>query len=189
MSGRGRNSKYFVNPVDYFRCVYNRSAGYVAVGVWPVDIFQLYKPLAVHRAGLYGFRHIQESGRQQSTRFDCKMRLDVLTTGGTLDKVYFDAKSEYEVGDPVVGSLPEKMGVGFEYSDDQLMRVDSKQDGYGVRRPLSKVTVCECSVDFRSTSKLANSFRSINCSITGDTLQAGHALPMNNKKKSENCFA
>jgi len=29
------------------------------------------------------------------------MRLDVLTTGGTLDKVYFDAKSEYEVGDPV----------------------------------------------------------------------------------------
>ena len=74
------------------------------------------------------------------------MRLDVLTTGGTLDKVYFDAKSEYEVGDPVVGSLPEKMGVGFEYSDDQLMRVDSKQDGYGVRRPLSKVTVCECSV-------------------------------------------
>ena len=117
------------------------------------------------------------------------MRLDVLTTGGTLDKVYFDAKSEYEVGDPVVGSLPEKMGVGFEYSDDQLMRVDSKQDGYGVRRPLSKVTVCECSVVLRSTSKLANSFRSINWPITGDTLQAGHALPMNNKKKSENCLA
>ncbi len=118
------------------------------------------------------------------------MRLDVLTTGGTLDKVYFDAKSQYEVGIPVVGSLPEKMGgVGFEYSVDQLMRVDSKQDGYGVRRPLSKVTVCECSVVFRSTSKLANSFRSINWPITGDTLQAGHALPMNNKKKSENCFA
>lgn len=112
------------------------------------------------------------------------MRLDVLTTGGTLDKVYFDAKSEYEVGNPVVGSSPEKMGgVGFEYS------VDSKQDGYGVRRPLSKVTVCECSVVFRSTSKLANSFRSINWPITGDTLQAGHALPMNNKKKSENCLA
>lgn len=53
------------------------------------------------------------------------MRLDVLTTGGTLDKVYFDAKSEYEVGDPVVGSLLEKMGVGFEYNVDQLMRVDS----------------------------------------------------------------
>ena len=40
------------------------------------------------------------------------MRLDVLTTGGTLDKVYFDAKSEYEVGIPVVGSLPEKVGGG-----------------------------------------------------------------------------
>ena len=40
------------------------------------------------------------------------MRLDVLTTGETLDKVYFDAKSEYEVGNPVVGSLSEKMGGG-----------------------------------------------------------------------------
>ena len=53
------------------------------------------------------------------------MFLDILTTGGTLDKIYFDAKSEFEVGDPVVGSLLEKMGVGFEFSVDQLMRIDS----------------------------------------------------------------
>ena len=80
----------------------------------------------------------------------------------------------------------------ISYSQFDVIRsysFDRKQDGYGVRRPLSKVTVCECSVVFRSTFKLANSFRSINCSITGDTLQAGHALPMNNKKKSENCLA
>ena len=53
------------------------------------------------------------------------MFLDILTTGGTLDKIYFDAKSEFEAGDPVVGSLLEKMGVGFEFSVDQLMRIDS----------------------------------------------------------------
>ena len=53
------------------------------------------------------------------------MKLDVLTTGGTIDKIYFDQKSEYEVGDPVVGSLLESMNVGFDYEVDQLMKLDS----------------------------------------------------------------
>ncbi|NKB32203.1 MAG: asparaginase [Pseudomonadales bacterium] len=53
------------------------------------------------------------------------MFLDVLTTGGTIDKIYFDKKSEFEVGDPVVGKLLEAMDVGFEFQVDALMRVDS----------------------------------------------------------------
>ena len=38
------------------------------------------------------------------------MQLEVFTTGGTIDKIYFDKKSEFEVGDPVVGTLLEAMG-------------------------------------------------------------------------------
>lgn len=53
------------------------------------------------------------------------MFLDILTTGGTIDKIYFDKKSEFEVGEPVVGKLLEAMNVGFEFAVDQLMRVDS----------------------------------------------------------------
>ena len=30
------------------------------------------------------------------------MKIKILTTGGTIDKVYFDAKSEYEVGPPQI---------------------------------------------------------------------------------------
>jgi L-asparaginase len=30
------------------------------------------------------------------------MSLLVITTGGTIDKVYFDATSDYEVGEPTV---------------------------------------------------------------------------------------
>ena len=33
------------------------------------------------------------------------MRLRVIATGGTIDKVYFDAASTYDVGDPQVGPL------------------------------------------------------------------------------------
>ena len=51
--------------------------------------------------------------------------LQIFTTGGTVDKVYFDALSEFQIGDPVVGGILESMNVGFEVSVDELMRLDS----------------------------------------------------------------
>ena len=41
------------------------------------------------------------------------MNLHIITTGGTIDKIYFDDKSDFQVGDPVIGGLLEKMQVGF----------------------------------------------------------------------------
>ncbi len=38
------------------------------------------------------------------------MKLHIITTGGTIDKIYFDAKSDYQVGEPVIGELLKKMG-------------------------------------------------------------------------------
>ena len=52
-------------------------------------------------------------------------KLQIFTTGGTVDKVYFDALSEFQIGDPVVGGILESMNVGFEVSVDELMRLDS----------------------------------------------------------------
>ena len=51
--------------------------------------------------------------------------LHIFTTGGTIDKVYFDALSEYQIGDPVIGAMLEQMNVGFEYQVSELMRLDS----------------------------------------------------------------
>ena len=31
------------------------------------------------------------------------MKLRIITTGGTMDKLYYDANSEYEVGEPQIG--------------------------------------------------------------------------------------
>ena len=36
------------------------------------------------------------------------MKIRILTTGGTIDKVYFDAKSTYEVGEPQIGEVLER---------------------------------------------------------------------------------
>ena len=53
------------------------------------------------------------------------MELAVFTTGGTIDKVYFDKKSDYEVGDAIVGPLLTSMGVGFDFTVEELMKIDS----------------------------------------------------------------
>lgn len=52
-------------------------------------------------------------------------KLLVLTTGGTLDKVYFDALSEFQVGDPVVGDILTAMNVNFDFELQEVCRKDS----------------------------------------------------------------
>ncbi len=53
------------------------------------------------------------------------MSLLVLTTGGTIDKVYFDASSEYEVGEPTVPHVFREAGVGLEWRLESVFRKDS----------------------------------------------------------------
>ena len=53
------------------------------------------------------------------------MKLHIITTGGTIDKIYFDAKSDYQVGEPVIGELLAKMAVGFVFTVESAMRKDS----------------------------------------------------------------
>lgn len=52
-------------------------------------------------------------------------KLHIFTTGGTIDKIYFDAKSEYEVGEPQIGEILREIGVTFPFEITSLMRKDS----------------------------------------------------------------
>lgn len=49
----------------------------------------------------------------------------ILTTGGTIDKLYFDALSSYQVGDTVVDRLLQTARVTLPYRIVELMRKDS----------------------------------------------------------------
>ena len=53
------------------------------------------------------------------------MKVNVITTGGTIDKIYYDAKDDYQVGDPVIGDLLERMQVAFDYEVHPILRKDS----------------------------------------------------------------
>ena len=53
------------------------------------------------------------------------MKLRILTTGGTFDKVYFDANSEFHFGHPIVADLLEEANISFDYQIESLMQKDS----------------------------------------------------------------
>ncbi len=52
-------------------------------------------------------------------------RVRVLAVGGTIDKVYFDAKSDYEIGEPQAGAILHEAGVSFDFTVESVLRKDS----------------------------------------------------------------
>ena len=53
------------------------------------------------------------------------MQIEIITTGGTIDKVYFDAKSRFEVGEPQVRELLAEANLSLDISVTPLLRKDS----------------------------------------------------------------
>ncbi len=53
------------------------------------------------------------------------MKIKIFTTGGTIDKIYFDRESDYQVGDPQAGGVLERANVVFEYEVESILRKDS----------------------------------------------------------------
>jgi L-asparaginase len=51
--------------------------------------------------------------------------LTIVATGGTIDKIYFDDKSAYQIGAPQIGEILTQLGVAFEFEVIALMRKDS----------------------------------------------------------------
>jgi len=52
-------------------------------------------------------------------------KLLIITTGGTIDKIYFDDKSDYQIGEPQISQILHAMHVAFDFEVSALMRRDS----------------------------------------------------------------
>jgi L-asparaginase len=80
--------------------------------------------------------------RKRSTAVgaDTREPILVVTTGGTIDKVYFDAKSEFEVGRSMVGDLLREAQVHAPYETLEVVRKDSldltDEDRESIRRSI-----------------------------------------------------
>lgn len=54
-----------------------------------------------------------------------KHQVKIFCTGGTIDKVYFDALSEYQIGDPVVNNILKEALAKFSFEVDSILKKDS----------------------------------------------------------------
>lgn len=53
------------------------------------------------------------------------MKIRIIATGGTIDKIYFDKKNDYQVGEPQIAEVLKVANVTFDYEVVSLLRKDS----------------------------------------------------------------
>jgi len=56
-------------------------------------------------------------------------RLLIITTGGTIDKIYFDDKSDYQIGESQISQILRAMNVAFDVEVNEVLRKDSLHMG------------------------------------------------------------
>jgi L-asparaginase len=100
------------------------------------------------------------------------MLIQIFTTGGTIDKVYFDARSDYEVGDPQIVGILREANVSVPYEMEILLRKDSLEMSDDDRQLVAR-RVAECPHDrivvTHGTDTMVDTARSL-ASVTGKTI-------------------
>jgi L-asparaginase len=53
------------------------------------------------------------------------LKIRIITTGGTIDKIYFDRKDQFQVGEPQIAELLREANVTFDYEIVSILQKDS----------------------------------------------------------------
>ena len=106
----------------------------------------------------------------------------IVTTGGTIDKVYFDDKSDYQVGEPQIGRILKELGVAFRFSVIGLLRKDSLHINAADRellraaiaaQPMTQVLVTHGTDTMVETAQVLSSIADKTIVLTGALNPAG----------------
>lgn len=118
------------------------------------------------------------------------MFIHVFTTGGTIDKVYFDQLSEFQVGDPQVQDVLKPIVPAFEFKVEALMRKDSLELDDSDRATIrARVEACDARhiLLTHGTDTMRETARAL-ASIPGKTIVLTGALAPARFKESDAVF-
>ena len=99
-------------------------------------------------------------------------KIHFLCAGGTIDKIYFDAKSDYQIGEPAVAQMLDAMPIHFDYQISSVMRKDSlDMDDEDRQAILEAVTNCKQQriIITHGTDTMPNTARVLS-KVTGKTI-------------------
>lgn len=72
------------------------------------------------------------------------MSIKFLATGGTFDKIYYDAKSDFHIGEPMATAILEEAYASFDYEVESILEKDSlditDQDREHIRKQVIQQT-------------------------------------------------
>jgi L-asparaginase len=109
------------------------------------------------------------------------MKIKIYTTGGTIDKVYFDQKSDYQVGDPQANGVLERANVVLDYEVESIIRKDSldftDEDRELIRKkvastPLERIVITHGTDTMINTAKVLKNISGKTIVMTGSMYPA-----------------
>ena len=109
------------------------------------------------------------------------MKIKIYTTGGTIDKVYFDQKSDYQVGDPQATGVLERANVVLDYEVESIIRKDSldftDEDRELIRKkvastPLKRIVITHGTDTMIDTAKVLRNISGKTIVLTGSMYPA-----------------
>ena len=109
------------------------------------------------------------------------MKVKIFTTGGTIDKIYFDQKSQYQVGDPQANGVLERANVVLDYEVESIIRKDSldftDEDREMIRQevestPLERVVITHGTDTMIDTAKVLKNISGKTIVMTGSMYPA-----------------
>lgn len=114
----------------------------------------------------------------------------ILTAGGTFDKIYYDALSEYQIGDPQIEWIIRQAGVAFDYTVQSVLKKDSLDMDDADRQSL-KAAVEQCAekhiVITHGTDTMVDSAKVLS-SVEGKTIVLTGAMQPARFKDSDAVF-
>lgn len=116
--------------------------------------------------------------------------IEIFTTGGTIDKVYFDANSEFEIGDSLIGELLAESNIRDGFAVTGLMRKDSLEmtddDRAAVREAVGQCGA-ERVLITHGTDTMPETARAL-LSVTGKTIVLMGAMQPARMRRSDAVF-
>lgn len=118
------------------------------------------------------------------------MKLKILCTGGTFDKVYYDALSDYQIGEPQVEWILKQANTTIDYQIESILKKDSLDINEADRQHILEKVKSESSAHIvitHGTDTMVETAQALN-EVTGKTIVLVGAMQPARFKDSDAIF-